>query len=279
MRVAVVADRIGWEERRLLEAAADRDVDAFWLDDARVCARPHAEGVAPADAYLMRSRSYTRGRVLAGLLDDGGHRVVNSPAAIAACQNKLKTARLLWNAGLPTPDFRVVLTRSDLATAVAGIGVPCVLKPLFGGLGRRVLLIRERELADAAYDYVEHFGQGFDRVLLAQQYHPGHDVRVLVVGSTVVATYRRLPQSDWRANVSRGGAVESGAEDNGLGELAVAAAKLTGAEVSAVDLIVGPTGGPVVIEVNDVPMFRGAIEATGQDIAGAVIEYVVGGMA
>src|SRR5262245_912268 len=107
MKLAVVADRIGWEERRLLDAAKVRGIEAFWMDDRGLCARPGAAGVPDATAYLMRSRSYTRGGVLAGLLDDGSRRVVNSPAAIAACEDKLRTARLVGNAGLPTPDFRL----------------------------------------------------------------------------------------------------------------------------------------------------------------------------
>lgn len=273
MRIAIVADRVGWEERQLLTAAADRGAQAFWLDDARLCAGPAARGVPGADAYLMRSRSYTRGGPLAALLADAGRMVVNSPEAIAACQDKLTTARLLAAAGLPVPDFRLVLTRHDLPAALDVLGLPCVLKPLFGGLGRRVLLIRDADLADAAYDYVEHFGHGFDRVLLAQRYHPGTDERVLVAGGRAVAAYQRVASGDWRANVALGARALPSQAD-GTGALAVRAATAVGAVICAVDLLAGP-GGAVVNEVNHVPMFRGAAEATGADIGRAVIEALL----
>lgn len=273
MRIAIVADRVGWEERQLLAAAAQRNVEAFWLDDSGLCAGPGAGTVPAADVYLMRGRSYTRGAPLAGLLADAGRRVVNSPSAIAACQDKLVTARLLARAGLPVPDFRLVLTRKDLAIALDHLGLPCVLKPLFGGLGRRVILIRDRDLADAAYDYVEHFGHGFDRVLLAQRFHPGSDERMFVIGAAVVAAYHRVARDDWRANVALGGLVRPSCSANTA--LAVTAAQVVGAELCAVDLLVGSDGAAVVNEVNHVPMFRGAVQATGREIGGAILDHLV----
>ena len=275
MRIAIVADRVGWEERLLLAAAADRGASAFWLDDGDMCAGPRAATAAPADVYLIRSRSYTRGGALAGLLCDGGSRVVNTPAAIAVCQEKLASARVLSSAGLPVPDFRLVLTRKDLRAAVGELGLPCVLKPVFGGLGRRVLLIRDPDLADASYDYVEHYGQSFDRVLLAQRYHPGLDQRVIVVGHDVAAAYQRTGHDDWRANVATGAAVSPIPPGSVPHELAVAAATAVGAEVCAVDLLTDPACGSVICEVNHVPMFRGAVAASRRDIAGAIISYLL----
>ncbi|GAA2340077.1 RimK family alpha-L-glutamate ligase [Dactylosporangium salmoneum] len=276
MKVAIVADRIGWEERRLIDAAGARGLAAFWLDDGDLCAGPAAEGVPPADLYLVRSRGYTRSAVLAGLLGDRDERVVNTAAAIAICQDKLATARALHAAGVPVPPFRVVLTRRDLARALGELGLPCVLKPILGGLGRRVLLIRDRDLADAAYDYVEQFAGGFDRVLLAQPFLPGGDERAFVVGGRVVAAYRRVAGSDWRANLATGGAAERIDADAELTALATAAAGATGAEIFALDVLRDAAGRRFVNEINHVPQFRGGAEATGVDLAAAVLDHLAG---
>ncbi len=275
MRIAIVADRVGWEESQLLAAAKHRDVEAFWLDDSGLCVGPGAATVAPADVYLMRGRSYTRGSSLAGLLADAGRWVVNSPAAITACQDKLITARLLVSAGVPVPEFRLVLSRKDLGTAIDELGLPCVFKPLFGGLGRRVLLIRDRDLASAAYDYVEHFGQSFDRVLLAQRFCPGIDMRVFIVGTDIVAVYERAADGDWRANVAVGGAVRPMRAGSEAATLALTAANAVGADVCAVDLLAGEDGTAVVNEVNHVPRFHGAVQATGCDIGGAILDHLL----
>src|SRR2546421_2495467 len=126
MRVAIVADRIGWEERQFMDAADRRGWTAFWVNDADLCAGARGSGIPSADVHLMRSRSYPRCLALSGLLSDRGDRVVNTPEAISVCQDKLLTSRALHNSGIPVPEFRVVLTRQDLMTAIETLGLPCV---------------------------------------------------------------------------------------------------------------------------------------------------------
>lgn len=274
MRLALVADRIGWEERQVMLAARERGIDAFWANDAELCLGPAAAGAPAADVFLMRSRSYARCGIIAGLLGDGGARVVNSAPAIRICQDKITTARTLGAAGLPVLDFRVVLSQRDLAQAIDEFGLPCVVKPVLGGLGRRVLLIRDRDVAAATYEYVDHFGAGFDRVLIAQPYHRGQDERVIVVGSEVVAAYRRIPDGDWRANVAVGAGVAAADITSETRFLCREVTRVTGAEVYALDLFVGDGGHKVVNEVNHVPLFRGAATATGVSVGAAVAGYL-----
>ncbi|WP_158887945.1 ATP-grasp domain-containing protein [Amycolatopsis anabasis] len=273
--LAVLADRVGWEERLLLAEGRRRGVETRWLDDGELCAGP--DGTRFADVCLLRSRSLSRAAALSGVLAGHGVRLVNAPHAIRVCQSKLETARVLRTAGLPVLDFRVVLSRRDLTRAIGEFGVPCVVKPVFGGLGRRVLLVRDPELAQAAYDYVDHFGQGFDRVLLAQPFHPGADERAVVVGGRVVAHYRREPApDDWRANVSAGGTADATVRCGQIDAVARRVAHAVGAEVFGLDLFVLPDGSCVVNEVNHVPMFRGAVRATGADVAGAIVAHALG---
>ncbi|MFG3578710.1 ATP-grasp domain-containing protein [Micromonospora chersina] len=277
MRVAIVADRIGWEERQFMEAADGRGWKSFWVNDGDLCVGARGSGIPPADVHLMRSRSYTRCLAISGLLADRGDRVVNTAEAISVCQDKLLTSRALHNVGIPVPEFRVVLTRHDLARAIEELGLPCVIKPIVGGLGRRVFLIRDPDLAASAYDYVEQFAQGFDRVLLAQRYLPGADERAFVVGHTVVAAYRRRPAGDWRANLSTGGVAEAIEADDEIIRLATATTATIGAGIYALDLLTDAEGVRHVNEVNHVAMFRGAFDATGVDVAGAVMDHLAAG--
>jgi len=274
MRLAVVADRIGWEERQLMLAARERGIDSFWVNDNDLCLGAHGVGAPAADVFLMRSRSYARCGIVAELLGDGGARVVNSATSIRICQDKVTTARTLGAAGLPVLDFRVVLSQRDLAQAIDEFGLPCVLKPVLGGLGRRVLLVRERDVASAAFEYVEHFSAGFDRVMIAQPYHRGQDERVMVVGSEVVAAYRRIPDADWRANVAVGATVMAADVTSETQFLCREVTRVTGAEVYALDLFADDGGHKVVNEVNHVPQFRGATAATRVGIGAAIARYL-----
>lgn len=289
--VALIADRIGWEEKAILAAARERGARAEWLDDGALCCGSRAD-VAAARTYLIRSRSFVRGPLIAETIaagpgaggagaggsagdgDDG--RVINSVEAIATCSSKVTTLARLRRAGLPTVPYRLVLTRADLALALDAVGLPLVLKPVHGGLGRRVMLVRERDIADSAYDYVEHYGQNFDRALIAQPYLAGAtDVRVLAIDGAAVATMERVPGADWRANVELGAAAVAIDPSAEVKRLTAAVGELIGARIFGLDLF--RHGGALLVgEVNHSPLFRGVVEATGIDVAGRIADLALG---
>lgn len=266
----ILADRIGWEERSLLDAAAAVGIDAAWLDDGRMCLGP---GDLPprADAVvLVRSKSFVRGPLLAAMLEAAGATVVNSAAATEICADKLKTLQRLHTAGLPAVPFRLVLTRDDLDLAVAQLGLPLVLKPLMGGFGRCVMLGRDADLVHAVYDYVEHHARGFERALLAQPVIAGADVRVIVGGGEVVTAISRVPEEDWRANVAVGAGATTIAADSELRSLVAEVSEVFDLHFAGIDLF-ETADGYLVSEVNHVPEFRRAAAVSGVDIAPRLI--------
>jgi [lysine-biosynthesis-protein LysW]--L-2-aminoadipate ligase len=275
--LAVVADRIGWEEKAILAAARARGASAEWLDDGGLCCGSRAD-VPAAGAYLIRSRSFVRGPLIAETIaagpDDAS--VINSAATIALCSNKVSALAQLRQVGLPTVPYRLVLTRADLATALDVVGVPLVLKPVYGGLGRRVMLVRERAVADSMYDYVEHYAQNFDRALIAQPYLEGSsDVRVLAIDGVAVAAMERVATGDWRANVELGAVAQPIELDATIRELTAAVGERIGARVFGLDLF-RHEGELLVGEVNHSPLFRGIAEATGIDVAARIAEDALG---
>ncbi len=275
--LAIVADRLGWEEKAILAAARERGARAEWLDDGALCCGSRAD-VPAAGAYLIRSRSFVRGPLIAESIaagpDDAS--VINSAATIALCSNKVSALARLRQAGLPTVPYRLVLTRADLAKALDVVGVPLVLKPVYGGLGRRVMLVRERSVADSMYDYVEHYAQNFDRALIAQPYLEGaSDVRVLAIDGAAVAAMERVATGDWRANVELGAVAQPIELDATIRELTAAVGERIRARVFGLDLF-RHAGELLVGEVNHSPLFRGIVEATGIDVAARIAEDALG---
>jgi ribosomal protein S6--L-glutamate ligase len=87
------------------------------------------------------------------------------------------------------------------------------------------------------------------------------------------AIRRSARPGEFRSNLHRGGtaeAVELTAEET---EIALRAAAVMGLDVAGVDML-RSSRGPLVLEVNSSPGLRGIEEATGQDVAAAIVEFV-----
>ena len=274
--IALVADRIGWEERLLIEAAGSRGLRLRWIDDGALClGEPVPAVLRDIDGALIRSRSYTRGGLIATAAEAAGIPAYNSAKAIHACENKLSMRVLLRAAGVAVPDFRLVLSRGDFAGALADMPLPLVLKPVFGGMGKRVTLLRDAATAQSVYDYVEDLGHGFEQACLIEPFlDGGASIRCLVVGRQLVATARfRSAGGDWRSNAALGNSRQAVASDPEIDKIVDAVVDVLGEGVYGIDLFETPDGF-VVNEVNHAPAFRAVAAAADTDIPAAIIRYL-----
>lgn len=269
-RVAVVADRIGWEEKQLIQTVPDLGLTAEWVNDEALCLGGRAERLERYDLVMIRSRSYTRGGLVAAVTEAAGIPTLNSAAAIHACENKLNLRVLLAQAGLPVPDYRLVLSRQDYAQALAQLPLPLVFKPVYGGMGKRVTLLRDADTAQSVYDYVEDLGHAFEQACLVEEFLDGGSVRCLVVGRELVCVARFESRgADWRSNAALGNRSLALARDPEIDDLVARVVDLLGPGIYGIDLFQTPDG-LVVNEVNHAPAFRGVADATGADIPSAI---------
>ena len=274
--IALVADRVGWEEQQLIRTAPEFGLRIDWVNDESLClGDPNSASLRGYRAVLVRSRSYTRGGLVATLAEASGLPVLNSARAINACENKAVLRALLQAAGIPVPDFRLVLSRKDFGRALEELGVPVVLKPIFGGMGKRVTLIRDTDTADSVYDYVEDLGHAFEQACLVEPYLAGGtSVRCFVVGREVVAAAEfGSAGTDWRSNAALGNQHRAVKHDPEVQKIVDSVVDALGEGIYGIDLFSTP-GGYVVNEVNHAPAFRAVASATGADIATAVGRYV-----
>lgn len=274
--VAIVADRIGWEERRLIDAAPRFGLRVEWLNDESLClGAPRPASLQGYDAVLVRSRSYTRGGLVATLTEAAQLPTLNSSAAIHACENKLRLRTLLRGAEVPVPDFRLVLSRRDFTRALHELPPPVVLKPLFGGMGRRVTLLRHADTAQSVYDHIEDLAHGFEQACLVEPYlSGGSSLRCFVVGRELVAAAEfHSAGSDWRSNAALGNRNRAADHDPEVQKIVDGVVNELGEGVYGIDLFRTPDG-HVVNEVNHAPAFRAVASATDVDVAAAVCRYV-----
>ena len=200
-------------------------------------------------------------------------RVVNSPRSLEVAIDKYLTLTRLHDAGIPVPRTIVAQDEAGIVAAWMALGGTAVVKPLFGSQGRGIERIESRHDLTPwlqAARQPEHPGS----VCYLQEFipHAGWDVRVLVVG-TETFTIRRISAGDWRINISRGARPEAWRLPPAWEDAAIRAARAVGAEIAGVDLLPSAAG-PVVVEVNAVPGWRGLQSALGNDIAAAVVGFI-----
>jgi cyanophycin synthetase len=113
-----------------------------------------------------------------------------SAIAEGIAQDKQLTKTLLKAVGVPVPYGREVCDAEDAWSAAEAIGLPVVVKPLDGNKGRGVTVnLSSREDVMAAYEAA--FVESSD--VLVEEFIPGRDYRLLVVGNKLVAAARREP--------------------------------------------------------------------------------------
>ncbi len=84
----------------------------------------------------------------------------------------------------------------------------------------------------------------------------------------------RRVSENWKTNVSLGAKPVPLNLPKELENLAVKAAKLIGCKITGVDIIEGPNG-PVIIELNSQPGWRGLQSVTKINIADEIINYIL----
>ncbi|MFD3532148.1 RimK family alpha-L-glutamate ligase [Streptomyces sp. NPDC058664] len=273
--IAIVADRIGWEERRLIETAPAFGHRIEWVNDESLALGAEDSPLGGYDVVLIRSRSYTRGGLLAVEAEASGIKTLNTAHAIHACENKLALRTLLRKAGVPVADHRLVLSRKDFDKTLKELPLPLVLKPVFGGMGKRVTLIRDADTAHSVYDYIEDLGHGFEQAALVEPFlDGGSSVRCFVVGRELIAAAEFTSAGeDWRSNAALGNRHQAMDHDPMVQKIVDGVVNELGEGIYGIDLF-KTADGYVVNEVNHAPAFRAITSATGVDIPSAVSRYV-----
>jgi cyanophycin synthetase len=112
-----------------------------------------------------------------------------SAVSESIAQDKDLTKRLLAAAGVPVPRGRPVAGVDEGWAVALELGLPVVVKPRDGNQGKGVTVnIVAREHFEIAYRVAAEIGQ-----VMVEQFLPGHDFRLLVVGDRLVAAARRDP--------------------------------------------------------------------------------------
>jgi RimK family alpha-L-glutamate ligase len=279
-------DQDGWCSTQLRKAMERQNITPICFDYRAIIGRINYTPEASVkevdilqDVDAMITRPIGRGSLeeilfrmdLLHKLERLGLVIINPPLAIERSVNKYCSLTLFQENGLPVPRTAVTESPDEALKCFHELGGDVVVKPLFGSRGVGSTRITDPDIATRVFLAISfHHG-----VLYLQEFipHGGSDIRAFVIGDRVVAAMRRI-STNWKTNVSLGAKPVSLNLSQELETLAVKAAKVIGCKVTGVDIIEGPEG-PVVIELNSQPGWRGLQSVTKTNIADEIISYIL----
>ena len=199
----------------------------------------------------------------------------NESQAISRSRDKLRSMQILAREGVGLPITGFAHATQDIDGLIETVGgAPLVIKMLEGTQGIGVVLA---ETYQAAKSVIEAF-RGLDANILVQEFIKeagGADLRCFVINDRVVAAMKRQgAEGEFRSNLHRGGNAEKVPLSPEETDTAIRAAKAMGLKIAGVDLL-RSNHGPVVMEVNSSPGLEGIEQATGINVAGKIIDFVV----
>lgn len=200
-----------------------------------------------------------------------GLQIINPPEAIEHCVDKYDILAILEENGVPVPRTSVTENVDEALKAFDELGRDIVVKPIFGSRGIGATRVTDAEVAFTIFNAITFY----HGVMYLQEFvhHGFSDIRAFVVGDRVVAAMRRVAKS-WKTNYSQGAHPEPITLDKTLEDMAVRSAKLIECKIAGVDILESP-GGPLVIEVNSQPGWRGLQSITKASIAEEIIDFVL----
>ena len=275
--VGLLYDQVRWEEKALKKACEDRGVECKLIHSDRLVLEISKDKLEEnfGDIVLQRCVSQFKGLHLTAVLESFDVKVVNRLAVAEICNNKLKTTLALRRAGIPVPRTFTAFSSEAALEAFRRAGFPAIIKPVMGSWGRLVSQVNDEVSAKVVIEHREMMFPLYQVYYIQEMVkRPPRDLRVFVVGEEVPVGIYRVNTRDWRTNTALGGRAEPCPITEEIRELALKAAEAVGGGILGVDMMESE-GSLVVHEINSTVEFRNTVPATGVDLPGIIVDYLV----
>ncbi len=277
MKVSLIYDIIRWEERSIIKALNDKNVDVSLIDVKNMNLDLKNNSYDFCDISLQRSTGYYRNLHSTAYIEFTGNRIINDFNSTIITGNKMFTSLMLSKNNIRIPKTFVSFNKETfLKSFNDDFNSKAVTKPVTGSWGRMISLLNDyyaamdvSEYKDYMYplyqiNYTQEFINDFDR-----------DLRVFVVNDNVIAgIYRYKPGNDWRTNTALGGRAEKLKITPEIEEIALKSAQAMGPGIYGIDLLESREG-YFVNEINGNTEFKNTVPVTGINIPDYIADYVI----
>lgn len=282
----ITRNQTSWCSTKLQESLAKRNIQYSCFSFPKIIARAkHKPMLKAQDTDIQRDlaaliiRPIGRGSIeelvfrldILYRLQRFGLHIFNPPEAIEHCVDKYDVITLLEEHDIPVPRTAVTENVCEALNAFEELNGDVVVKPLFGSRGIGATRIMDSNVASTVFKAITFY----HGVIYLQEYVPhGHsDIRVFVVGNHVIAAMRRVADN-WKTNYSQGARPESISIDKSIEDFAIKSAEVVGCRIAGVDILESQRG-PIVLEVNSQPGWKGLQSVTSVNIADEIIDFIL----
>lgn len=211
---------------------------------------------------------------LARILEKAGYRLFNKADFIKLCDDKALTNIACASRGIKMPDtitgplfYSQELKEENfkfLDDVIAKLGLPLILKRVYGSLGLGVYLIKTKE------ELIEAYKEHCRAPILFQKYvgsSYGVSARVIIIDKKVVGGFIRFNKTDFRSNYGDNASSRPLKEGDKCFKLASYIAKELDIEYAGIDFIFLESGEPILCEINSNAFFEEFEKVTGINVA------------
>lgn len=278
-KVRIVFDRVRVEEKMLEDKANELGHDTKMVDAKiiQINTESKRSDFDFGDVVLERCVSYFRGLHFTACLEFLDVPVLNRFEVANNCGNKLLTSFLLKKYNVPTPKTYFSFSSETALEILDKEGYPLVIKPIIGSWGRGVMLLKDRDTADAIIEARELNDGPLDRIYYLQEVikRPPRDIRAIAVGNQIIAAMYRNSSGGFKTNIALGGEPVPCEITKELEDICIKASKAVGGGILGVDVMEDEKRGLVVHEVNNTVEFKGLAKVAKRNIPKEMIEYAV----
>ena len=207
-------------------------------------------------------------------LERSGVVLMNSPEAMLLARDKFSSLMRMKRAGIPVPNTALVEDPFEVMRLVQKWG-EVVIKPVVGSLGLGSVKVSDPDIAFRIAKSILSVNQP----VYVQKYikKPDRDIRVIVIGDSVLGSIYRISKSGWKTNIAQGAiAQQILVPDAELEELSLKSVKVLGLDYAGIDIIEDTVeGGYKIIEVNAAPLWTGFASATNINPAKHIVNYLL----
>lgn len=218
---------------------------------------------------------------LARLLEKAGYRLFNKADFIKLCDDKMLTFIACANEGIRMPrTIAGPLVYTELSEAnfafldkvINEIGLPIVVKRVYGSLGEGVYLVQTRDELFKLYADIAR------NPIIFQEYVKtsyGKSIRVLIIDGKVFGSFIRRNKYDFRSNFGEEASskvLENPAKYEGFAQEIADKLQI---EYAGIDLLVYEDDNPILCEINSNAFFEEFEKVTGLNVASAYADMII----